>query len=213
MSEVLSRIISQAPLTISGSILAAPSKKRISYAKDLYDSGAWIHIDFIDESYPLSVGVDPGVLKELKVFADRLEVHLMVSDMLQWVRKLVPFHPRRIIVQHSETLNIGNLISMKQLLNRNNIEMWIGANPSDYPEQISEFITQSDGMLQMLSSPGTPNTIADFDILPRLKEIHKPMTVDGGVLLSSLHDISSAGIHNAVAGRNLWKEYLNLENK
>ncbi|WEV69302.1 hypothetical protein OZX73_08610 [Bifidobacterium sp. ESL0775] len=213
MSDRITSLVSDAPLNLSGSILAAPESQRLTYATVLYQCGAWIHVDIVDESYPIGKAVSPQILDHLNNEHDKVEIHLMVRNPLAWVEKLMKYRPRRIVVQVedlSPTLDasISEFEKAQELAHANNVDLWIGFAPQTLPAAASELVGKADGVLQMLSNPGTAGTVADFGLLKRIAPIEKPRTVDGGVKLSSLQEIAQVGIGEAIIGRDLWR-YVN----
>ncbi|WEV46879.1 hypothetical protein OZX62_00840 [Bifidobacterium sp. ESL0690] len=213
MSDFITSLISDAPLNLFGSIFAAPESQRLAYAKVLYQCGAWIHVDIIDESYPIRKAVSPQILDHLGNERDKIEIHLMVAKPLLWVEKLVKYRPCRIVVQVEDLpsaldASISEFKKAKELAHANNVELWIGFAPQTLPAAASTIVELADGVLQMLSNPGTAGTVADFGLLNRIASIEKPRTVDGGVTLSSLQKIAQTGIGEAIIGRDLWR-YIN----
>ena len=196
-----------APATLAGSLLAAPPQDRLSYATVLADAGAWLHVDLIDDAYPLGVGVSPQLLPTLAALGAPVDVHLLVAEPHRSLPDVLAAHPARVTVQLENLTDpwTDALTSMREHCATVGAQLWAGVAPSTPMRDVLALQPLVDGILIMLAEPGQARTSADPDLLQRLHELSATSRgVDGGVTEHAFADIREGGGSYAVMGRRLW---------
>lgn len=193
-------------MTLSGSVIAVPPEQRSNHAAQLTANGHWVHADRIEGSYRGQAGVS---LPEIREFANvpdiRLDVHLMVDDILGDLGKLPGHGIGRVTLQGDGRDDLAELVSRAR---EHASEVWLAIHTGSM--QVTELReTGADGVLVMLTPPGQQGHQADLDQLSLVRAVrhhHWPVGVDGGVTAAILDPINGAGAGYAVAGRSLAQE-------
>jgi pentose-5-phosphate-3-epimerase len=195
------------PAELAGSLLAAPADGRRAYAGVLANAGAWLHVDLIDDAYPLGAGVSEALLPELVAHRAPVDVHLLVREPRAWLPRVIEHRPDRVTVQ-LETLRqpwTPELERLRALCRVGGAELWAGLAPGTQPVAAAEALAVVDGVLVMLAEPGRPGTTADPRMVDRLAELPGvPRGVDGGVTEGAFEAIRDVGGSYIVMGRRLW---------
>ncbi|MGB3685722.1 MAG: hypothetical protein WA991_07870 [Ornithinimicrobium sp.] len=196
-------------VTLSGSVIAVPTGQRTDHARLLTAEGHWVHADRIEGSYRGQAGVS---LPEIRGFANlpdiRLDVHLMVDDILSDLDKLPGHGIDRVTLQSDGRDDLTELVSRAR---EHASEVWLALHTGSI--QVTDLReTGADGVLVMLTPPGQPGHQADLNQLSLVRvACHHdwPVGVDGGVTAANLDPINEAGAVYAVAGRSLTQEAVN----
>jgi pentose-5-phosphate-3-epimerase len=195
------------PATLAGSLLAAPDGLHLPYAEALAEAGAWLHVDLIDDAYPLGAGVPEHLLPALASSGAHLDIHLLVREPAHWMERVIEHRPDRITIQ-LETLRrpwAWRLKRLRELCRHNGTALWVGLAPSTPPDEAAGALAVADGVLVMLAEPGRPGIVADPRMVSRLTELGDlPRGVDGGVTETAFAAIRAAGGSYLVMGRRLW---------
>ncbi|MGB5951491.1 MAG: hypothetical protein WBG57_03125 [Ornithinimicrobium sp.] len=190
-------------MTLSGSVIAVPPEQRSDHAAQLTAEGHWVHADRIEGSYRGQTGVSLPEIREIaNVPGIRLDVHLMVDDILSDLGKLPGHGIDRVTLQSDGRDDLTELVSRAR---QRASEVWLALHTDSI--QVTELrTTGADGVLIMLTPPGQPGHQADLDQLSLVRAARMsgwPVGVDGGVTEANLDPIHEAGVRYAVAGRAL----------
>lgn len=196
-----------APATLAGSLLAAPAAERAAYAARIAAAGAWVHLDLIDDAYPLGAGVSSDLLAELADLRDRLDVHLLVSDPASTLEEVLDHRPARVTIQVENVPDPRGpyLATAARACAEVGTDLWVGIAPRTPLDVVDEVRASVEGVLVMLAEPGRAGTVAQPAMVSRAAALrHLPCGVDGGVTEQGFADLNSAGVNHIVMGRRLW---------
>ncbi len=190
-------------VTLAGSVIALPPERRIDHARSLIAGGHWVHADRIEGSFRGQAGVSLEEVHELAGIPDiRLDVHLMVDDVLADLTGLPSHGIARITVQSDGRAGLADLVRHCRTLAP---EVWLAFHKDAIADTHLK-ASGADGVLVLLTPPGQPGRRADLDRLPLVQAACDhgwPAGVDGGVTEENLDHISESGARYAVVGRAL----------
>lgn len=190
---------------IAGSLLAAPPAQRLRAARRLTTARHRVHVDVVDHTYPIGVGVDPALVGTLT--AERMgpvDVHLLVAQPRDMALDALDHGADRVTVQ-LEAVDDREVEAIGAAAASHGAEFWVAADVATPLSALADYLGAVDGVLAMLAPAGTSGTSAD---LRRLDEIACIATstvvgVDGGVEPGHLPRLVAAGVREAVIGRAL----------
>lgn len=192
-----------AGITLSGSVIAVPHPDREDTARKLLAAGHWVHADIIDGSYLGQPGVSYDDVDTLALINPRrLDVHLMIDDLADGIRRL-PERLGRITLQSPPVDRLFDLVAAARL---SADSVWIAVER--LTPALVELVRDStaDGIVVMLTPPGQAGHHADLRKLdggPAVPGQDLSLGVDGGVTADSVDALKKASVTYAVAGRGL----------
>ena len=208
VSDVVRKLCAAArPAALAGSLLAAPPGERAAYGEALAGAGAWVHLDLIDDAYPLGGGVSADLVAELSELRARLDVHLLVTDPAADLASVLAHRPARVTIQveNLPTPRGPHLAAAARSCREAGTDLWVGIAPATSLDVVDEVRTSIDGVLVMLAEPGRAGTVADPALVSRAAVLQDlPCGVDGGVTEHAFADLNDAGVNHIVMGRRLW---------
>ena len=196
-----------AGLTLSASLLAAPSHSRVEAARAAWKGGAWAHADVIDGRFGAREALGIRDIRSLTAHGGGpVDVHLMVDDPAAWCERMP--HVQRITVQLHADLSIGEVVAAAR---ERAAEFWwaidAGYATGDALTAVLATAGPADGILVMLTPPGRAGAELDpsrLDDVRRARAHHPLVGVDGGVTEPALASIRDAGAGYVVCGRALF---------
>lgn len=192
---------SAVPLVLSGSLFAVSEARQTAAAARLAQAGWGIHVDIIDDSYPLGAGVDPRVMAAIP--PGEADVHLMVRDPLRMLDEILPCRPAQVTVQLED---LGSdleeaLAAFAGRCRAAGAAPHLAVAPDSPRDVLSSLMRQVDGLLVMLSPPAAANGRADLRCLEGLPPGVRTLAVDGGVTPEMFARLHERGVDRAVMGR------------
>ena len=193
---------------LSPSILSADYANLGEQIKMLDQAGAqYVHIDIMDGNFVPSISIGLPVVKSIRKCTDRMfDVHLMVEEPIRYINDFADAGAD-IITVHAEACR--HLDRTIDVIKERGLLAGVAINPATTIESIGCILPKVDMILIMTVKPGfggqelIPYTIEKVRELRQLllKTGNKAdIEVDGGVNLSNVETLLSAGANIIVAG-------------
>jgi pentose-5-phosphate-3-epimerase len=201
----LTELAQEHHVRLSGSLLAVRKEDRAAAARYLAHRGHWVHADVIEGSFRGQLGLSLTELELLAPVAKVLDIHLMVDDPVDTIKNL-PIVPRRLTVQLRNLTSAAEIIRFARALH---CEIWIAVEELADDDVNALKALDLDGVLVMLTPPGSAGHVADLDRLNSVRAVNTAelsVGVDGGVNAENLPATASAGVRYAVSGRAFFQE-------
>lgn len=179
----------------------------------------YLHLDIMDGKFVENVNDDYELLeKSLIDNKKKLDIHLMVKDVTDYVQKYKKLNPYLITFHYEVLENIDRIIN---LIKDNNIKVGISIKPLTDVSLLIPYLDKVDLVLVMTVEPGKggqkliEKTLEKIDDLIYLREknnYHFKIEVDGGINDETIKktyksDISVVG--SFITSSNNYKERIN----
>ncbi len=198
---------------ISTSLLSADKQKIIDTIYDLEKAKTdYFHIDVMDGEFVEKNTHD--LMLEYCEYLDHiskvpLDVHLMVSDIKNYVDSYLIFNPNIITFHYEACKNKEEVISIIKYIKEKGRRVGISVKPNTKIEEIYQFLQYVHLVLVMTVEPGKggqeliPETIDKIRELKNCRDTHNfdfDIEVDGGIKVENSQEIIDAGADILVAG-------------
>lgn len=171
----------------------------VSFLKSKYDlketinkidetDADYIHVDVMDGEFVLNKTLNYDEIKDiLKNTKKSLDIHLMVSNPIDYILKYKNLKPEFITIHSEINKNIYDLID---LIKSYNIKVGISIKPKTSIEQIEKYLKYIDNVLIMSVEPGLggqkfmDSVLYKIDILDKIrkeKQLNYKISIDGGI--------------------------------
>lgn len=146
-----------------------------------------------------------------------LDVHLMVSNVKEYLEKYIPVNPNIITFHYEACKNKEEIMNLINYIKENNIKVGLSVKPDTKIEEIYEFLPYIHMVLVMTVEPGkggqklieeTLNKIKQLKQYIQKNNIELDIEADGGINLETIKKVKEAGIDIAVVGSGI----INTEN-
>ncbi|WP_105030209.1 hypothetical protein [Arthrobacter ruber] len=201
----LTTVAAERHVLLSGSLLAVLPEKRLAAAEYLAQHNHWVHVDVIEGTFRGQAGISLTELEHLTTVRHVLDIHLMVDDPADIIPRL-PVRPRRLTIQIRDLSDVAHLMKVGRIAAS---EVWIAVEEVTPRHVVHLTELEPDGVLVMLTPPGSPGHAADIDRLAHVRLIHSAQLqvgVDGGITGDNLGQAADSGITYAVSGRAFFDE-------
>ena len=215
-------------MEISTSILNVKKENCIQTFYNLETAGTdYFHIDVMDGEF-----VENNTIEFMTEYAEYLnsitrvplDVHLMVKDVMSFIKSFIIFEPRVITVHYESAKNKDELMKWINYIKENNAKVGISIRPNTNIEEIYDILPFIHTVLVMTVEPGKggqkliPETIEKIKSLRSYidnNNLEVDIEADGGINLDSIKEIKEAGVDIAVAGTCIieskdFKETINM---
>ena len=200
-------------MEISTSILNVEKENCIQTFYNLETAGTdYFHIDVMDGEF-----VENNTVELMTEYAEYLnsitriplDVHLMVKDVMSFIKSFIIFEPRNITIHYETARNKEELMTWIRYIKENNCKVGISIKPNTSVEEIYEFLPFVHTVLIMTVEPGKggqeliPETIEKIEKLKKYidsNNLEIDIEADGGINLDNIDKISKAGCDMAVVG-------------
>ena len=172
----------------------------------------YFHIDVMDGKFVENNTVE--LMTEYSEYLNTitnvpLDVHLMVEDVLPFIKSFMIFEPRNITVHYEAAKNKEELLEWIEYIKKNNCKVGISIKPDTKVEDIYEFLPFIHTVLIMTVEPGKGGQTLLPDMLEKIKRLREyidkedleiDIEVDGGINLKTAPEVKKAGANILVAG-------------
>ena len=205
-------------MEVSTSILSVKRDNCIQTFYNLETAGTdYFHIDVMDGKFVENNTVD--LMTEYSEYLNSitnipLDVHLMVEDVMSYVKSFLVFEPRNITVHYESAKDDKEILEWLSFIKENNCKVGISLKPNTEIEKIYNILPYVHTVLVMTVEPGKggqeliPSTI---EKIKKLKDYTKKqglevdIEADGGINLDNVKSLRMAGCNIIVAGTSMIK--------
>lgn len=160
-----------------------------------------IHVDLLDGIYAGINNLDiDELIKELSNTKKKLDIHLMVKEPLEIIKKLINLNIWAITFHLDATTNPLEIIEYIKL---NNIKVGIAINPDEDIHILDKYLDKIDYVLIMSVIPGKGGQKFIPEVLnkiPYLYDKNVLIGIDGGINDESIKYLKDYQIDNIVSG-------------
>ena len=215
-------------MEISTSILNVKKENCIQTFYNLETAGTdYFHIDVMDGEF-----VENNTIELMTEYTEYLnsitrvplDVHLMVKDVMSFIKSFIIFEPRVITVHYESAKNKEELMKWINYIKENNSKVGISIKPNTNIEEIYDILPFIHTVLVMTVEPGKggqkliPETIEKLRSLRSYidnNNLEVDIEADGGINLDNIKEIKEAGVDIAVVGTCIieskdFKETINM---
>ena len=215
-------------MEISTSILNVKKENCIQTFYNLETAGTdYFHIDVMDGEF-----VENNTIELMTEYTEYLnsitrvplDVHLMVKDVMSFIKSFIIFEPRVITVHYESAKNKEELMKWINYIKENNAKVGISIKPNTNIEEIYDILPFIHTVLVMTVEPGKggqkliPETIEKLRSLRSYidnNNLEVDIEADGGINLDNIKEIKEAGVDIAVVGTCIieskdFKETINM---
>lgn len=203
-------------MEVATSILSVKKEKCIQTFYNLETAGTdYFHIDVMDGKFVKNNTTE--LMTEYSEYLNSitnvpLDVHLMVEDVMAYIKSFIIFEPRNITIHLEAAKNEEELLSWITYIKEHNCKAGVSIKPNTDVEKIYNILPYVHTVLIMTVEPGKggqeliPETI---EKIKKLKEhivknnLEVDIEADGGINLDNVKQIRKAGCDIIVAGTSI----------
>ena len=201
---------------ISTSILSVKKEESIRKFYDLEVAHTdYFHIDIMDGKFVNNntSEIMKEYVNEIKQISNiPLDVHLMVSNVKEYIEEYIPVKPNIITFHYEAIEDKKEIINLINYIKENNIRVGLSIKPDTKIEEIYEFLPYIHMVLVMTVEPGKGGQKLIEDTLVKIEQLKKyikenniglDIEADGGIILETIKEVKEAGVDIAVVGSGI----------
>ncbi len=203
-------------MEVSASILSVKKENCIQTFYNLETSGIdYFHIDVMDGEF-----VKNNTTKIMTEYTEYLntitniplDVHLMVKDVMAYVKSYLVFEPRSITMHYEAASSEEELLNWIQYIKEQNCKVGISVKPNTNIEEIYKFLLYIHTVLVMTVEPGEGGQKLIPETIEKVKKLKKylqennlevEIEADGGINEDNAKVLKDAGCDIIVAGTSI----------
>lgn len=203
-------------MEVSASILSVKKENCIQTFYNLETSGIdYFHIDVMDGEF-----VKNNTTKIMTEYTEYLntitniplDVHLMVKDVMAYVKSYLVFEPRTITIHYEAASSEEELLNWIQYIKEQNCKVGISVKPNTNIEEIYKFLPYIHTVLVMTVEPGEGGQKLIPETIEKVKKLKKylqennlevEIEADGGINEDNAKVLKEAGCDIIVVGTSL----------
>lgn len=203
-------------MEVSASILSVKKENCIQTFYNLETSGIdYFHIDVMDGEF-----VKNNTTKIMTEYTEYLntitniplDVHLMVKDVMAYVKSYLVFEPRSITMHYEAASSEEELLNWIQYIKEQNCKVGISVKPNTNIEEIYKFLPYIHTVLVMTVEPGEGGQKLIPETIEKVKKLKKylqennlevEIEADGGINEDNAKVLKDAGCDIIVAGTSI----------
>lgn len=203
-------------MEVSASILSVKKENCIQTFYNLETSGIdYFHIDVMDGEF-----VKNNTTKIMTEYTEYLntitniplDVHLMVKDVMAYVKSYLVFEPRSITMHYEAASSEEELLNWIQYIKEQNCKVGISVKPNTNVEEICKFLPYIHTVLVMTVEPGEGGQKLIPETIEKVKKLKKylqennlevEIEADGGINEDNAKVLKDAGCDIIVAGTSI----------
>ena len=205
-------------MEVATSLLDVKKENCIKTFYDIETAGTdYFHIDVMDGKF-----VENTTVSDMTEYCEYLnsitniplDVHLMVEDVMSFIKSFIIFEPRNITVHYEAAKNKEELLEWIKYIKENNCKVGVSIKPETDIEKIYDILPYIHTVLVMTVEPGKggqkliDSTIGKISNLKKYIEdnnLEVDIEADGGINLDNINKIKEAGCDIVVAGSCILK--------
>ena len=197
---------------LAPSLLAADFKNLSRDIGYIEQAGAhYLHLDVMDGMFVNNISFGIPVIKSLRGISGLVfDTHLMIMDPARYIESFAEAGADIINVHAEACLDLKKTLRSIRALGKSPA---LTIKPDTKPESVYEFLPEADMLLIMSVEPGfggqafLPHTLNKAEQLANFiinNNYKTELEMDGGINLSNVQDVISAGINIIVAGSSVF---------
>ena len=178
----------------------------------------YIHVDVMDGHFVPNITIGPPVIRCLRrVTSLPLDVHLMISDPMQYVPAFAEAGADILTVHAEATAHLHRVIQQSRGLE---VRPGVSLNPATPATHLSEILHDVDLVLVMTVNPGFGGQSLVDQTITKVAQVRKmldnagseaELEVDGGINQSTAGRIVAAGARVLVAGTAIFRTKTDID--
>ena len=203
-------------MEVSTSILSVKKEESIQTFYNLETAGTdYFHIDVMDGEF-----VKNNTVEQMTEYCEYLnnitnvplDVHLMVKDVISYIKSFLIFRPRNITIHYEAAKDKEELMEWITFIKENNSKAGVSIKPNTNVEEIYEILPYVHTVLVMTVEPGEggqkliPETVKKIEMLKEYinnNNLEVDIEADGGINMQNVESIKNAGCDIVVAGTSI----------